>query len=274
MARQAYYKTHQLNIKQEGSDDLSSTFWQMTTSANLLGTEIHKVQENWGGRRDLWATNWLTKFSSKDIHFFRIVAPTKSPRNGFGGHPLTWQSGLTFSLWCGKGQNEGTLGNHLQTMHYHLGLICTCCLNYFTVSADAMHWHTQLCKSMAAGDNHDGGNLPETMRKMKMAMMTSNLHLKRTSLPHRLHIPSNHGQLVPLHQCPFQGRPFFPRPSGDSNYSFIPTVLVLTHYSVHLTMFNAWLLGISPHSITNLHYVINGSHVKYLPLCFVLIKRQ
>ena len=67
---------------------------------------------------------------------------------------LQWQSGLT-CLWCGKeGQNEGMVVNHLQTMHYHLGLICTCCLNYFTMSADAMWWHAQLCKSTVASDNN------------------------------------------------------------------------------------------------------------------------
>ena len=40
-------------------------------------------------------------------------------------------------------------------MHYHLGLICAHCLDYFTTSADAMHWHAQLCKPMAAGNNDD-----------------------------------------------------------------------------------------------------------------------
>ena len=40
-------------------------------------------------------------------------------------------------------------------MHYHLGLICACCLNYFMTTADAMCWHTQLCRSILAGDNND-----------------------------------------------------------------------------------------------------------------------
>ena len=43
--------------------------------------------------------------------------------------------------------------NHLLTMHYHLDLIWACWLKYFTMSADAMQWHTQFCKSMAAGDD-------------------------------------------------------------------------------------------------------------------------
>ena len=40
-------------------------------------------------------------------------------------------------------------------MHYHLGLICAYFLDYFTTSADVMHWHTQLCKSMAVGNDDD-----------------------------------------------------------------------------------------------------------------------
>ena len=45
--------------------------------------------------------------------------------------------------------------NHLQTTHYNLGLICAHCLNYFTTSADAMHWHTHLCKPRAASNDDD-----------------------------------------------------------------------------------------------------------------------
>ena len=143
---------------------------------------------------------------------------------------LQQQSGLTFCPWCGKeGQNEGMVVNHLWTTHYHLGLICACCINYFTVSADTKWWLTQLCKSTAASDD-DRGNLPQTARKMTTAMMTSNSHLKRTRPPCHLHIPSSHGQLDPLHWCPHQGRPFLPRSSSDSNCSFILAVLVLTHY--------------------------------------------
>ena len=36
-------------------------------------------------------------------------------------------------------------------MHYHPGLICSCCLNYFMTSPDAMY---QLCRSMAANNNN------------------------------------------------------------------------------------------------------------------------
>ena len=50
--------------------------------------------------------------------------------------------------------------NHLWTMHYHLGLICAHCLNYFTMSVDSIQWHTQLCKSLAASDDDNREESP------------------------------------------------------------------------------------------------------------------
>ena len=70
-------------------------------------------------------------------------------------------SGMIFCLWCGKeGQNEGMVVNCLQTTHYHLGLICAHCLDYFTMSTDAMLWHAQLCKSVVAGDDDNREESP------------------------------------------------------------------------------------------------------------------
>ena len=68
-----------------------------------------------------------------------------------------WQwSGLTFCPWCGKeGQNEGMVLNHLQTTHYHLGLICACYLDYFTTSAEAMCHHAHICRPTTAGNDDD-----------------------------------------------------------------------------------------------------------------------
>ena len=49
--------------------------------------------------------------------------------------------------------------NHLQMSHYHLGLICSWCLEYFTTSANTMCHHLQLCKPALASinDNDDQG---------------------------------------------------------------------------------------------------------------------
>ena len=42
-------------------------------------------------------------------------------------------------------------------MHYHLGLICACCLDNFTTNEEAMCCHAQVCKLSTAGnsDNDD-----------------------------------------------------------------------------------------------------------------------
>ena len=42
--------------------------------------------------------------------------------------------------------------NHLQTMHYHLGLVC---VDFFSTSADAMRWYTHVCKSITAAEDND-----------------------------------------------------------------------------------------------------------------------
>ena len=158
VARQAYYKAHWPNFKQEGLYDLSSTFWQLAISTNLLGTKIHEVQEDWSGQQELRATNKAAKASQRDIYFFRVVAPTESPKiMGLKGihspEALQRWSGLSFCPWCGKeGQNEGTVVNHLWMMHYHMGLMCTHCVDYFMTSTDAMCWHTHICKSTTSGN--------------------------------------------------------------------------------------------------------------------------
>ena len=45
--------------------------------------------------------------------------------------------------------------NHLRTVHYHLGLVCTLCMDFFATSADTMRWHACICKLMAAEDREE-----------------------------------------------------------------------------------------------------------------------
>ena len=33
--------------------------------------------------------------------------------------------------------------------------MCTCCMDYFTTSTDAMCWHDHICKSTTGGNNDD-----------------------------------------------------------------------------------------------------------------------
>ena len=54
-----------------------------------------------------------------------------------------------------QGQNEGTVMNHLQTMHYHLGLICAHCPSYFPTNAEAMHCHAHACNPTPTGIGDD-----------------------------------------------------------------------------------------------------------------------
>ena len=53
-------------------------------------------------------------------------------------------NGLTHCPWCGKeGQNEGTVINHLQMVHYRLSLVFNKCYNYPSMSSDTLHHHGQ-----------------------------------------------------------------------------------------------------------------------------------
>ena len=51
--------------------------------------------------------------------------------------------------------------NHLQMSHYHLGLIYSQCLKYFTTSAHAMCHHSQLSNLALAGVNNDNDDQEE-----------------------------------------------------------------------------------------------------------------
>ena len=103
VARQAYFKTHWADFDEESSHDLSSTFWDMAFSMNLLGTEIHVVQEKWFDQQELKATNKTAKASQRDIHFFQPVTSIELPKlMGLEGihspKALQWWSSLSFCL--------------------------------------------------------------------------------------------------------------------------------------------------------------------------------
>ena len=132
VARQAYHLSHKGMFAQEGSYDLMLVFREIATSAGLLDSDVHKVKDEWTGWKDLQATHQTAKSPLKDIHFFQLVPPTESPKiMGLKGihspKALKWQAGLLVCPWSKKeGQNQGTVVNHLCTMHYCLGLICMC----------------------------------------------------------------------------------------------------------------------------------------------------
>ena len=133
----------------------------MARDMNLLNSEIHEVQEVWTGQRGLKATNHAAQAFPKDIQFFCMVSLNESPNiMGLKGvhslEALHWWGGHSFCPWCGKeGKNEGMVVNHLRTMHYHLGLVCALCMDFFSTSTDAIRWHTQMCKSITAAKDND-----------------------------------------------------------------------------------------------------------------------
>ena len=161
VTRQVYFKMHCPNYDHEESHDFSHTFKEMATSAGLMGSDVHEVHEVWTDQKDLWFTHHMVKSFPKDIHFFWVVPPTKLPMiMGLKGihspKALRWHGGLSFCLWCGKeGQNEDMVVNQLQMSNYHLGLICSQCLESFTTSTNAVHCHLQLCKLALAGVDDD-----------------------------------------------------------------------------------------------------------------------
>ena len=167
VARWIYQKAHQANFEQEGLYNLSSIFYQMATSTNLLNSKVYEVQETWVAKKDLRAANWAARASPKDINFFQIISPKELPKiMGLKGihssEALWWWGGLTFCPWCGKeGQKEGMVVNHLLTLHYHLALVYACCLDYFTTNAETICHHAHGCKPTTAGTGNDESDREE-----------------------------------------------------------------------------------------------------------------
>ena len=121
----------------------------MTETAGLLGSEIYEITEAWSGQDELWQANYSLMILPKGLRFFRVVSPSKSPKvmGLMGIHDLDVLqhfSSLTHCPWCGKvGQNEGTIVNHLQTVHYKLGLMCEKCFRCQSITLEAIHHHSQ-----------------------------------------------------------------------------------------------------------------------------------
>ena len=140
----------------------------MVDAVSLLSTEIHQFQDLWPGKKELCAANHAAVSSGKDIHYFWVVSPTKSPKiMGLKGihlpEALKGQGGLSCCPWCGKeGKNEGTIVNHHHTGHYLLGLVCERCLWYFITSSDMMQHHAQGCQPTHAHDDSPNNQGPDT----------------------------------------------------------------------------------------------------------------
>ena len=144
-ARECYFATHPWDWACSNMDDLSDIFRELTQGAGLLGESIHKIQVSWNGLEELKHANYILRSLPKGLKFLRMVSTKESPKiMGLKGihNPDALQhfAGYTYCPWCGKdGQNEGTVINHLRTVHYKLGLICDQCFGCPTVTLDALH---------------------------------------------------------------------------------------------------------------------------------------
>ena len=78
--------------------------------------------------RRLTGHKWYVEGSTEGpAVFLNCIANGITQSHGPGRHsPLRcYFASMTFCPWCGKeGQNKGTIVNHLQAMHYRLGLVC------------------------------------------------------------------------------------------------------------------------------------------------------
>ena len=136
-AREEYFSKHSYNFTTEGTCNITEIFRQMAKSAKLLGTSIYEIEALWTGLDELRQANYA------------LVPPSESPKvMGLVGihdpDALCNFNSMTHCPWCGKeGQNEGTVVNHLWTVHYRLGLVCNKCNNCPSMSLDTLHCHGQ-----------------------------------------------------------------------------------------------------------------------------------
>ena len=146
-ARKEYFSKHSYNFTAEGTHNLSEVFKQMAKSAMLLGTSIHEIQVVWMGPDELRQASYALRSLLKGLRFLHAVPSSETPKvMGLVGihdpDALHCFNALTHCPWCGKeDQNEGTVVNNLQTVHYRLGLVCNKCNNCPSTSLDTLHCH-------------------------------------------------------------------------------------------------------------------------------------
>ena len=131
---------------------ISPVSWEMITSTDLLELEIYEIQEVWTRWKELRYTHHAMRSLPKGLQFFDLVSPSESLKvMGLKGihhsNTLCYHAGLSYCPWCRKeGQNKGTMVNHLQTIYYKLGLVCSGCLCHSTTTSEAIQCHGQACK--------------------------------------------------------------------------------------------------------------------------------
>ena len=157
----------------ENTHDLSDIFWCMAKTTKLLGLAIYEIKEVWKGLDELYQANYALRTLLKGLKFLRAGPQSESPRvmGLMGIHGLDTLhhfNGMTHCSWCRKeAQNEGTIINHLQTVHYRLGLMCKKCYSYQSTSSDTLHHHGQQnCQPSGEGGTDNSFHLCNYQQKV------------------------------------------------------------------------------------------------------------
>ena len=145
--REEYFRKCSPNFNAKNTCDLSEVFWHMIMATNLLGSSIYEIWETWVGPNELHQTSYALRALPEGLKLLWAVPMLESPKvmGLMGIHdPDAWCHfyGVTHCPWCGKvGQNEGTVINHLWTIHYRLGLVCKKCHGCLTTSSEVICHH-------------------------------------------------------------------------------------------------------------------------------------
>ena len=138
----------------------------MARTTGLLGSTIYEIKEVWTGLDELQQANYALKTLPKGLKFLRVVPPSESPKvMGLTGihdpNALCHFNRVTHCPWCGKeGQNEGTVINHLWTVHYRLGLVCEKCFGCLSTSSETIHHHSHKdCQPSGEGGPDESSSL-------------------------------------------------------------------------------------------------------------------
>ena len=134
-----------LGLGHDSMANLSDIFKELAQDAGLLGKSIHEILVSWSGPAHLRHTNFVLRSLPKGLKFLRVVS-TKESLNimgleGIHDPDAFWHfTSYTYCPWCGKDrQNEGTIVNHLRTVHYKLGLVCDQCYCCPMITLDTLH---------------------------------------------------------------------------------------------------------------------------------------
>ena len=136
--REDYFRKHSPNFSAKNTCDLSEVFRCMILATELFGSSIYEIKEPWVGPDELQQANYTLRTLPKGLKFLRAVSLSESPKvmgltDIHDLDALHCFYRVTHFPWCSKvGLNEGTVVNHLQTIHYRLGLVCKKCYGCLT----------------------------------------------------------------------------------------------------------------------------------------------